>query len=79
VGVMADAANIYVCAVCKGVFEKGWTDEEAIEEFGRNFDPVLTELEIVCDDCYQACLPDAQRNFRENREQILAEDGKGSN
>lgn len=44
----------YTCAACRGTFEKGWTDDEALAEahadFGADFTP--TEDEIVCDNCY---------------------------
>ena len=29
--------NEYKCAMCSGIFEKGWTDEEAMEECNDNF------------------------------------------
>ena len=45
----------YVCAICKQEFEKGWTDEEAIEEknilFGQ--DKLLEDCGIICDDCFK--------------------------
>jgi hypothetical protein len=45
--------NEYECSVCHGVFEKGWSDEEARadekERYGAN-DP---DAAIVCDDCYK--------------------------
>lgn len=45
--------NEYQCAICKGIFEKGLTDEEAkeqlLEEFG-NYDS--EDCDLVCDDCY---------------------------
>ena len=51
--------NEYKCAMCGGVFEKGWTDEEAIDECKENFsEEIVTagDLETVCDDCYQKIL-----------------------
>ena len=45
--------NEYQCAVCNGVFEKGWSDEEAREELGENFPWCsVNDCELVCDDCY---------------------------
>ena len=47
--------NEYRCAVCKGVFEKAWTDEEADAERISNFPDVpKEECATICDDCYQA-------------------------
>ena len=47
--------NQYQCLCCKGIFEKGWSDEEAIKEMEENnFDSYSPEeLAIVCDDCYK--------------------------
>lgn len=46
--------NEFRCFECGGVFDKGWTDEEAIEEekrnFGANADPDGAEL--LCEECY---------------------------
>lgn len=42
------------CAICGGVFTKGWSEEEAIAEMKRdfpNFD--LEQCDVVCDDCYR--------------------------
>lgn len=44
--------NEYKCATCCGIFEKGQTDEEAIEEATKNGFPI-DESELVCDDCYK--------------------------
>jgi hypothetical protein len=47
------AANEYQCVVCRGVFEKGWTDEEAHAERERLLPGVpIEECEIACDDCF---------------------------
>ena len=44
----------YECAICKGIFEKQLTDEEAAEQLKDEF-PGFTpdECDIVCDDCYK--------------------------
>lgn len=43
--------NEYMCAHCKKIFTKGWSDEEAEQEkIDNGFDN--TECDIVCDDCY---------------------------
>ena len=47
--------NEYMCAVCGEVFEKGLTDEGAVqqlkEEFGGGWTP--DDCELVCDGCYR--------------------------
>lgn len=49
-------SDTYKCCMCDKVFEKGWSDEEALKESKNNFGDVLEdELEVVCDDCYQIC------------------------
>lgn len=60
--------DTYECSNCHGVFEKGWSDEEATAELGENFPGFQpTACEIVCDDCYQkimgwaATLPEDER------------------
>lgn len=50
----------YKCAMCGGVFEKGWTDEEASKEYMENFGPAISTMDdydIVCDDCYNKVHP----------------------
>lgn len=45
----------YKCQVCKGTFEKGWSDEEAAQEFKDTkwrTGVSLEETGLVCDDCY---------------------------
>lgn len=45
--------NQYRCAQCKGIFDKGWSDEDALEEKNRHFPGTPVEdCVIVCDDCY---------------------------
>ena len=53
--------NEYKCAMCEGVFTKGWTDEEAEKEAVENFGTMMAhddDQAIVCDDCYQKIRPD---------------------
>lgn len=46
--------NEYQCAMCKNVYEKGQSDEEAMSEAEENFPGVPgEEMEIICDDCYK--------------------------
>jgi len=43
----------YQCAECKGVFEKGWSDDEALAESDSKFPTVaLEDMAVVCDDCF---------------------------
>ena len=44
----------YRCAICEGVFAKGWSEEEAAAEFAAEFPGVdLSGTVLVCDDCNQ--------------------------
>jgi hypothetical protein len=45
----------YQCSVCDGIFKKGWTEEEAIQELKDEYGniPDNEPLSIVCDDCYK--------------------------
>jgi hypothetical protein len=48
----------YECAVCGGMFEKGRTDEEAMNEQKMVFPGVpLCDCELVCDDCFKKVMP----------------------
>lgn len=50
--------NEYQCSMCNGVFEKGWSDEEAQAEHDRDFPGQSMETSaVVCDDCYQKVCP----------------------
>jgi hypothetical protein len=42
------------CFICKEVFKKGWSDEEALSELNANHPGISPEdCGQVCDDCYQ--------------------------
>ena len=42
----------YKCAMCHGIFDFEWSDEEAkIEAEGKGLD--VSDCGIVCDDCYK--------------------------
>lgn len=61
-------ANQYQCAMCKGVFDKGWSDEEANQELIDNFGKDIAEnepLDIVCDPCYQKIKPSDNPDIQE--------------
>lgn len=49
------ASDEYRCSMCRGIFKKGWTDEEAEAEQEANGWGSLPpeECAVVCDDCYQ--------------------------
>jgi hypothetical protein len=50
----ASKPETYECAACGGVFEKGWSDEEAEDEVAATFPGhAMTECALVCDDCYR--------------------------
>lgn len=52
--------NEYKCCMCNNIYEKGWTDEEAMKECEENFGVEMantTENDIVCDDCYNKICP----------------------
>lgn len=59
--------NDYQCAMCGGVFEKGWTDEEANAEresiFGKSIS--LAECDVICDDCFKLIDPANNPNLVE--------------
>lgn len=44
----------YTCDKCSGVFDKGWSDEEAEKERIENFGHLNPEdMATVCDPCYR--------------------------
>jgi DNA-directed RNA polymerase subunit RPC12/RpoP len=44
----------YTCAACDGIFSFDWTEEEAMAEKEENWgDMPMTDMVIVCDDCYR--------------------------
>jgi hypothetical protein len=50
----------YTCAVCKGTFQSGWTEEEAKAECIKDFGALPPEEHraVLCEDCYQKVRPD---------------------
>lgn len=56
-------ADKFQCEMCKGVFIKSWTDEEANKEAKRIWDidnamsKVGSSLVEICDDCFQKIHP----------------------
>jgi hypothetical protein len=49
----------FTCALCKGIFEKGWSDEAAMKEMTDVLGEVPEDepLDIVCDDCFNEINP----------------------
>lgn len=47
--------NEYRCDACGGIFEKVWTEEEAIEEHmgGPHGHVPVEQCGLVCDDCFE--------------------------
>lgn len=44
----------YRCAACGGIFDCGWSDEEATAELAETFPGFdKDDCELVCDDCFQ--------------------------
>lgn len=43
----------FQCSICGGVFEKGWTEEEARAEEKELFGGNRADSAIVCDDCFK--------------------------
>ena len=44
----------YVCEVCGGEFEFGWSDDEAKAELAETFPGIgIEECGTVCDDCFK--------------------------
>lgn len=44
--------NEYQCVNCKGIFQKGWGDEE-MEKEAKDFWGEVENPVIVCDDCFK--------------------------
>ena len=48
--------NEFQCSACKNIYEKGWTDEEAVAEnealYGDKSISSGEPQEVVCDDCF---------------------------
>ena len=47
-------ANEFWCVQCQKVYNKGWSDQEALDEVNE-FHPgiPLEEMDYLCDDCFQ--------------------------
>lgn len=50
----AETIETFTCANCKGEFNKGRSDEEALAELEEDFpDDQDQPMEVICEDCYQ--------------------------
>lgn len=59
------------CAWCGGVFEKDWSEEEALAELKAHFGSLKPEECVqVCEDCYQKHHP---QKFPHRAEEATAE------
>jgi hypothetical protein len=59
----------YKCAVCREVFDTGWTDEKALAELDEKFPwATVDDCELVCDDRYN------KMGFGDSQKQIAASD-----
>ena len=46
--------NEYQCEICMGIFEKGWSDEEAKQEALDIWGEIPNEERgLVCDECFK--------------------------
>ena len=56
--------NQYQCAACKGIFKKGWSDEDAKEEFYDRHpgSPIDETTALLCDPCYKAITKDIEEH-----------------
>jgi hypothetical protein len=47
----------FTCKLCKGVFEREWTEEKALAEYRKMFgglpDALKKDKDVLCDDCYK--------------------------
>lgn len=52
-GERGEAMATFKCAMCRGTFEKGQSDEAALSELAKNFGGFKPdECDLVCNDCY---------------------------
>lgn len=54
----------YECKGCHKVFNKGWSDEEARQEFYENFpgEPIDERTDLICDVCYDLIMADMKEH-----------------
>jgi len=55
------APNEYRCMLCGQVYEKGWSEEEAMAESRAIWGQIPQQnLAVICDECWQKIRPDKQ-------------------
>ena len=67
--------NEYKCGNCGNIYEKGWSDEEALKEAEANFGKPVSEWKdedvVICDDCYNLMMPSKFPHFVEKAKKII--------
>jgi hypothetical protein len=54
-------ANEFQCELCRGIYEKGWSEDDAKAEFGKDFPGFqLSDAGLICEDCYNKINPAVQ-------------------
>ena len=54
--------DTFTCSICRGTFEKAWSDDEAKAEAAVNYPTTpFEDCGIVCDNCYHE-LPEWMRS-----------------
>lgn len=62
--------NEYQCAVCRNIYEKGWTDEEALTESKSIWGEIPEEEQaVICDDCFNRRTPKEIKEIGEEYKQ----------
>lgn len=62
----------YKCASCGGVFQDGWTEEDAKSEYMETFGKAVSKSDaVVCDDCYKKIMEEIPLISYEGHKQIF--------
>jgi hypothetical protein len=63
-------AGTFKCAMCGGVFDKAWSDEESMKETHEVFGASVKQedCDVICDDCFKKIDP---RQFDDDPPQWL--------
>lgn len=62
---MSGVGDEYQCARCGGTFEKGWSDEEAMDEMLDTWQGQSGDVVVICDDCFEQVMAWAKANHPE--------------
>lgn len=60
------SSDEFQCAICRGVFTKGWSDEEAKAEARELFGEHRDDDGIVCDVCFRNLIVPDMKPSNEN-------------